>query len=128
MAVAVELNFETDEHVVGRSDAGRSGGLGRPDRAVTGATQEHHRPIIAGWNVLQQVGHEVPIGRAVGRVPFDVDDIAAQAGQVGHADEAPFGVGANEMRLLGDGRSGLHHAQSRDRGQARQSRSTREHH
>src|SRR6202045_96258 len=59
MTVAVELTFETVEHVVGRGDAGLGGGLGRPDRAVTRAAQEHHRAIVAGRDVLQQVGHEV---------------------------------------------------------------------
>ena len=32
---------------------------------------------------------------AVGRVPLDVHHLAAQAGQVGHTDEPPFGVGAH---------------------------------
>src|SRR5258705_10219181 len=94
MTVAVELTFETVDHVVGGGYTGLGGGLRRPDRAVTRATQEYHRAIVAGRNVLQQVGHEVLVGLAVGSVPFDVDDIAAQAGQVRYADEAPFGVGA----------------------------------
>ena len=94
MTVAVELTFETVEHVVGGGYTGFGGGFGRTDRAVTRATQEHHRAIVAGRNVLQQVGHEVLVGLAIGSIPFDVHDIAAQAGQVRHADEAPFGVGA----------------------------------
>ena len=45
-------------------------------------------------DLLRQFGDEVLVVLAVDAVPLDVHHLAAQAGQVRHTDEAPFGVGA----------------------------------
>ncbi len=49
----------------------------------------------AGFDACgDEVVDEALVSAAVGAVPLDVDDLATEVRQVGHADEAPLGVGA----------------------------------
>src|SRR5690349_25105161 len=93
MSVLVEIAFEPVQHVVRRSDTRSGRGLGGADRAVAGTAQEHHRAIPRRDAGCLEVLDESVVVPTIGTVPFDVDDLAIKARQIGHPDEPPLGVG-----------------------------------
>src|ERR1700733_7549088 len=91
MFLLVEVPLEAVEDVVRGSDACLGGGLRGSDRAIARPTQEDHLTLTGRHARGNQVLDEAVVVDTVGSGPFDVHDVVPEAGEVGHADESPFG-------------------------------------
>src|SRR6202022_842797 len=92
MLALVEVALEAVQHVVGGCYPSPGGGFGGADRAVAGATQEHHRPLARCDACRDEIVDEGLVAGPVDAAPFDVDDIALQRRKIRLPDNAPPGA------------------------------------